>query len=157
LLLWIKRSSVDGGCAAGLQGRAGAAAALHTRFKKGQSGNPRGARARQLSALLAEALDEKTDVTIGSVRRRMTKREAIVAQIVEKSAAADLRALKLLLDMQKAAERQAGVAPAAGEPDPNEADEKVIDSFIRRLRFAEEDDRTGRATAAPDDAADRGC
>lgn len=89
MLLWIQRSSVDGGCAAGLQGRAGAAA-LHTRFKKGQSGNPRGARARQLSALLAEALDEKTDVTIGGVRRRMTKREAIVAQIVEKSAAADL-------------------------------------------------------------------
>jgi Family of unknown function (DUF5681) len=129
---------------------------LHSRFKKGQSGNPRGGRARQLSALLAEALDEKTVITIGGVRRRMTKREAIVAQIVEKSAAADLRAFKLLLDMQRAAERQAGAA-AAAEPDLNEADEKVIDSFMRRMRFAEEDKGADRATTPPDDAADRGC
>jgi Family of unknown function (DUF5681) len=39
---------------------------LHTRFKKGQSGNPGGRRrsARSLPALLADALDEAVYVTI---------------------------------------------------------------------------------------------
>jgi hypothetical protein len=32
---------------------------LHTRFKKGQSGNPRGRPAKNLPALLAAALNEK--------------------------------------------------------------------------------------------------
>ena len=31
---------------------------VHTRFKKGQSGNPRGPRPKNLPALLIEALDE---------------------------------------------------------------------------------------------------
>ena len=37
---------------------------VHTRFKKGQSGNPRGPRPKNLSALLLDALNEKVVVTI---------------------------------------------------------------------------------------------
>jgi hypothetical protein len=110
---------------------------LHTRFKKGQSGNPRGSRAKQLSVLIAEALDQKTVVTLDGRRRRITKREAMVAQLVEKSAAADLRAVKLLLDMQKAAEAKAGIAPPTAEPELDEADEKVITHFLERLGIVE--------------------
>jgi hypothetical protein len=36
---------------------------IHTRFKKGQSGNPRGRPAKNLAALLAAALNEKVTVT----------------------------------------------------------------------------------------------
>jgi hypothetical protein len=36
---------------------------VHTRFKKGQSGNPRGPRPKNLPALLVEALNEKVTVT----------------------------------------------------------------------------------------------
>ena len=35
---------------------------LHTRFKKGQSGNPRGCPPKNLPALLATALNEKVTV-----------------------------------------------------------------------------------------------
>jgi Family of unknown function (DUF5681) len=55
---------------------------LSTRFKKGQSGNPGGRRKKQLPALLADALDEKVYVTIDGERREITKREAIVHQLV---------------------------------------------------------------------------
>jgi len=51
---------------------------LHTRFKKGQSGNPGGRSKKQLSALLADALNEPVFVTIDGERRKITKREAVV-------------------------------------------------------------------------------
>jgi len=55
---------------------------LHTRFKKGQSGNPGGRRTKSLPALLANALNETVVVTIDGRRRKITKREAIVTQMV---------------------------------------------------------------------------
>ena len=77
-------------------------------FQKGQSGNPRGPGGKKgLAAMLAVALDERVTITINGRRRRMTKREAIVAQMVDKSTSADLRAIKMLIDMQKEAEAKA--------------------------------------------------
>ena len=73
---------------------------LHSRFRKGSSGNPAGGRCRdqRLAALLDAALDEAVaPPATGS--RRITRRQAIVAGLVEKSAAGDLRATKLLLDL----------------------------------------------------------
>src|SRR6266481_5194381 len=88
------------------------------RFRKGQSGNPGGPRGRpgknNLSALLLAALDEPVTLTIDGHRRKITKREAIVTQMVDQSAAADLRATKMLIDMLKEVEEKAGTA--ASEP-----------------------------------------
>jgi Family of unknown function (DUF5681) len=42
---------------------------LHTRFKKGQSGNPGGRSTKSLPALLADALNETVVVTIDGRRR----------------------------------------------------------------------------------------
>jgi hypothetical protein len=69
---------------------------LHPRFKKGQSGNPGGRSAESLLALLADALNETVVVTIDGRPRTITKREAIVTQMVDKSASADPRATKML-------------------------------------------------------------
>jgi hypothetical protein len=91
---------------------------LHTRFQKGRSGNPRGRRAKNLSALLVEALNQWVAVTENGRRRRVTKREAMIAQLVDKSAAADLRATKMLLDIMKDIEN----------------DEKVVENLVARLR-----------------------
>jgi hypothetical protein len=85
---------------------------LHTRFKKGQSGNPGGRRKKQLPALLADALNETVFVTIDGERRQMTKREAVVHQLVNKSTTADLRATKMMFDMMKDAEHKAGIVAA---------------------------------------------
>jgi hypothetical protein len=110
---------------------------LHTRFKKGQSGNPGGGRrsAESLPALLADALNETVYVTINGRRRRITKREAILAQMVDKSASADLRATKMLIDMMKEVEHKAGVAAPPPEPRRfTEADEEVMQNLVARLR-----------------------
>jgi hypothetical protein len=74
-------------------------------------------------------------VTIDGRRRKITKREAIVTQMVDKSAGADLRATKMLIDMMKGVERKAG--GAAPPPEPRRlaaADKGVVQLFVARLR-----------------------
>jgi hypothetical protein len=73
----------------------------HTRFKKGQSGNPRGraAGAKNLKTLLIQALNELVIVSDNGGHRKITKREAIVTQLVNRSATADFRAIKILVDL----------------------------------------------------------
>ena len=107
----------------------------HTRFKKGQSGNPKGrpAGAKNLSTLLSEALNEPVVVTENGGHRKITKREAIVTQLVNRSATADLRAIKILLDILRDIEGQ--TEPASPETSAfTAADEKVIEQL--RVRFS---------------------
>ena len=130
----------------------------HTRFKKGQSGNPGGRSKKQLSALLADALNEPVFVTIDGERRKITKREAVVHQLVDKSTSADLRATKMLFDMMKDAEHKAG---GAAPPQPHrltEADKEVVQLFVERIRrqilaeMAENGETAGSIGECTDDA-----
>jgi hypothetical protein len=108
---------------------------LHTRFRKGQSGNPGGRSKKNLPALLADALNEPVFVTIDGERRKITKREAVVHQLVNKSTTADLRATKMLFDMMKDAEQRAGVDAPPPEPHPlDAADKEVAEQLVERIR-----------------------
>ena len=103
-----------------------------TRFRKGRSGNPGGRprHARDLVLLLTKALDRPAVIVEDGKRRRATKREAIAAQLVDRSAQADLHATKLLLGLL------AKIGPPPREPEPadlDEADAKVIATLLERL------------------------
>src|SRR4029077_1391085 len=67
----------------------------HRQFVKGQSGNPRGRPpgAKNLKTLLNKALNELVIVTENGGRRKVSKREAIVTQLVNRSAKADYKAI----------------------------------------------------------------
>jgi len=109
-----------------------------TRFPKGQSGNPRGRPpgAKNLKTLLSEALNEPVIVTENGGRRKVTKRQAIVTQLVNRSAPADFRAIKILLDIVRDIERQ--TEPTAPETsDFSEADEKVLEQIKARFSIGE--------------------
>src|SRR5437588_1316016 len=109
-----------------------------SRFPKGQSGNPRGRSpgAKNLKTLLSDALNEFVIVSENGGRRKITKREAIVTQLVNRSASADFRAIKILLDMVRDIESQ--TEPASPETSAfSEADEKVIEQL--RARFSKAD------------------
>jgi hypothetical protein len=108
---------------------------LDTRFRKGQSGKPGGRSKKKLHALLADALNEPVFVTIDGERRKITKREAVVHQLVNKSATADLRATKMLFDMIKEVEQKASVTSPAPEPRRlDAADEEVMQQLVERIR-----------------------
>jgi hypothetical protein len=108
----------------------------HAGFQKGRSGNPKGRPkgSKNLATLLTEALDEKVQVTEDGKRRRVTKRELVIKQLVNKSASADLRAIKQLTDIVERAERRAGDSQAAPPTqDFTAADEEVIAELRKRI------------------------
>jgi Family of unknown function (DUF5681) len=109
---------------------------LHTRFKKGQSGNPRGRPKKNLPTLLVAALNEPVFVTIDGERRKITKREAVITQLVNESAGANLRATKMLIDMMKDIEKKTGTEPPPEHHRFAPADEEVIKNVVERIRGA---------------------
>jgi hypothetical protein len=105
----------------------------HTRFKKGRSGNPRGRcpGSRNLSTLLCETLNEPVIVAENGGRRKISKRQAIIKQLVNQSAKGDWRAAKLLLDILQDIERR--TEPETADSSFGSADEKVIEQLKARL------------------------
>jgi hypothetical protein len=125
----------------------------HAGFQKGRSGNPKGRPkgSKNLATLLNQALDEKVYVTEDGVRRRVTKRELVIKQLVNKSATADLRAIKQLTDIVERVEPRTGASQAPAEPPQLTAtDREVIELLVARLRrqIAAENVEAAAAAAA---------
>jgi len=90
----------------------------HSQFKPGQSGNPSGRpkRSNTITALLKEELEAKVTVTENGVKKTITKREAMVRQVVNgglKGKATDT--LRLLQRLETLLPRE--VEPETAEPD----------------------------------------
>ena len=101
----------------------------------GDSGRERRS-TRDLAALLSAALDAPVAAVEDGKRRRVSKRALIAAQLVDRSAQADLRATKLLVDLLQT------IAPpalgGASEPAPlDAAEDKAVATLLARLGLAE--------------------
>jgi hypothetical protein len=107
----------------------------HTRFQKGRSGNPAGRPRgkKNLATLLSGALDQKIIVVENGRRKKISKREAIVTQLVNKSASADLKATQILLAMLRDVETRADSGCADIES-LTEADRQIIQRIQARVR-----------------------
>ena len=107
----------------------------HTRFEPGRSGNPRGrpGGSKNLSTLLSEALKEPVIVVENGRRRKIAKRQAIVTQLVNRSAKADLKAIQILLTMLRDIESRADPG-SADQAAFTEVDQQIIQRIRARLR-----------------------
>lgn len=134
---------------------------LNARFQKGQSGNrkgrPRGS--RNASTLLDEALKERVTVSENGRRKKITKLEAILTQLVNRAAGGDHRATQLLLAHQipRIEEHKASSSAAAERtplPPPPSAEKKrmrdlEIAKILRGAGIFEESSEASDAVPDP--------
>lgn len=122
-----------------------------SRFKPGQSGNPRGRPkgAKNLATDLAEELGETIRIREGDRELRVSKQRAMLKALVAKALKGDARAASLLIALVAQATDE---LPAAGErvaaPLPD-ADRHILDDFLARAA-----QRTKGSSAAQVPAAD---
>jgi Family of unknown function (DUF5681) len=110
----------------------------HSRFVKGQSGNPKGRTKgrRNLSATLLAILNERVTVTENGRRRTISKLEAAFKQIVNRAAAGDVPALKLLIQLFPGVE--ALLSQAAERPSDAGVDQMILQQLVTRLKLGSE-------------------
>ena len=71
----------------------------HSRFKPGRSGNPRGRprKTRSIESMIKRELDQTVKITEGGRELRISKREAIIKQFVNRAIKGDPKPLQLML------------------------------------------------------------
>jgi hypothetical protein len=76
---------------------------LHSRFQKGQSGNPAGRKkgVRSLNQEVSDALNEKVAVNQNGRRRTITKLRAALTQAFNKAAQGDPKMTKLMFELAR--------------------------------------------------------
>jgi hypothetical protein len=106
----------------------------HSRFKPGQSGNPRGRpkRSKNMATLLEDELNQIVPITENGKRRKVRKRELIVMQAVNAAAKGDLRALIALWKL--APEANTPVASAPETVLGGEEDDQILRDLLQRMK-----------------------
>ena len=105
-----------------------------TRFKPGQSGNPKGHRrgSRNLKTIIEEALNETVTIREGGRIRKLPKREALVRTLVNGALMKDAKSLQALLAMMRATGLIAEEPVALPAQELSPEDETLIAEFLRR-------------------------
>ena len=105
-----------------------------SRFKPGESGNPRGRPRGTLNwgMVLQRALGEKVVINENGRCKVMTKLEAAIMQLVNKAASGDGKAMRYLCQLVVSAEeRSVAVEPTA---QISETDRKVMNNVLKRFQ-----------------------
>lgn len=103
----------------------------HTRFKKGQSGNPKGRRkgTQNLATDLAEELGERIRVREGDREYWASKQRAILKALMARASKGDVRAISVLFSLAKAVKSE----PAATADEPmTDSEQEIFDRFLAR-------------------------
>lgn len=109
-----------------------------TRFKPGQSGNPKGRPkgARNFQTEIEAELNARVEVTENGRRKKVSKRTVVAKQLVNNGAQGDPKAIGLLLQNERQAEA-AKQAPQAMAIEVLPVDLLVMKSIVKRIREME--------------------
>jgi Family of unknown function (DUF5681) len=79
---------------------------LHTRFRKGQSGNPkgRGKGTKNFATIFMKAMSQSVTITENGKRRKISKLDAAVTQLANDAARGDKKAIQLVFALLQALE-----------------------------------------------------
>jgi hypothetical protein len=104
------------------------------RYMPGHCPNPQGRprKVRTVDATIAGALKAPIPVTENGRLRNISKLQAAAQQIANKSAAGDLRATKMAIDLAQRAEQQAAAQSPVDRL--SESDEETVQRLIARFR-----------------------
>jgi Family of unknown function (DUF5681) len=113
-----------------------------TRFRKGQTGNPKG-RPRgkpNLATVINRTLQAKVIINENGRRREVTKYEAGLIQLSNKAASGDLAALKMVIMLAQLAEEALQQQEIPGKTAFGESDQRVLQGLIQRLGATDEEE-----------------
>ena len=85
----------------------------YSRFKKGQSGNPKGRpnTSKSVNSKITNELDRLITMSQDGERSRLTKREAVVLLLLKKAIQGNARAIEMVLTRARAIEPKEVVPP----------------------------------------------
>jgi hypothetical protein len=108
---------------------------MHSQFKHGQSGNPKGRPkgTLNLATVLAQTLRESVVINENGQRKTITKLEAATKQLTNKAASGDLTALRHLITLVLTVEERSKAVALPPSPALDDADQKVLASVLKRL------------------------
>lgn len=111
----------------------------HTQFKPGMSGNAKGRPkgAKNFATVIEHELRARIEVTENGKRKRISKREAIAKQTVNKAAAGDPKATSTLLNEARFQESQNQQLSIAQTPVTGPEDQMVMDNILQRIRLSQ--------------------
>ena len=113
-----------------------------TRWKSGQSGNPRGRPrgSKNLVTILADALNEKLEIQERGKTRPVTAREAIVRRIIHEALKGNLKATNLVLDHDREPSPDFGATKTTNEQKVNienltreERQKRAADAYFKYI------------------------
>jgi Family of unknown function (DUF5681) len=121
-----------------------------TRFKKGQSGNPKGRPkgSANISTVFFKTLREKVVINENGRRKTVTKYEAALKQLSNKAASGDLRAISLLAALARECEAKQSLVVAETNV-LNAADEEVIAGILGRFQPSDSQAGEGEGNDSP--------
>ena len=111
----------------------------HTRFKPGQSGNPKGRpkKAESLNTIVRENLTQKVTVRTSLGEKRITRIEAVIHKAVEQAMKGNPRAIAELLKLYNTAvpEEKIGKAEGEREEDLTAADLAMLAAYRQEIEL----------------------
>jgi uncharacterized protein DUF5681 len=115
----------------------------HTRFKRGQSGNPRGRPkgALNIATVLTRTLREKVVIDENGKRKTVSKLEAAIVQLVSKATSGDAHAIRYLCQLITSAEERSVVVEPRKQL--SETDQKVMANILKRFQQSFKEKNTG--------------